>query len=127
MFEIYEKYVKNTQRPCKHKKRNIHTWECMTDIQPTIYIYMQVKALEEQEHAVGKGGVHDIVCWWCQQKRSQRKMIQLKLSASVNRSKLGAILNIGWKCAGEQQPGKNKIKWMVGSFFFHLPTEIANN
>lgn len=100
MFEIYEKYVKNTRRPCKHKKRNIHTCECMTDIQPTtyLYIYMQVKALEEQEqeqeHAVGKGGVHDIVCWWCQHKRSQRKMIQLKLSASVSRSKLGAILNI---------------------------------
>lgn len=62
MFEIHEKYVKNTQPPCKHKKRNIHTCECMTDIPTTNFIYMQVKALEEQEHAVGKGGVHDIVC-----------------------------------------------------------------
>lgn len=76
----------------------------MHDWHTTNFIYMQVKALEEQEHAVGKGGVHDIVCvcWWCQQKRSQRKMIQLKLSGSVNRSKLEAILNIGWKCAGEK-------------------------
>lgn len=120
MLKIHNDHVNIKKGTFTH----VNAW--LTYNQLFIYIYAG-QSSGRTRTAVGKGGVHDIVCWWCQQKRSQRKMIQLKLSASVNRSKLGAILNIGWKCAGEQQPGKNKIKWMVGSFFFHLPTEIANN
>lgn len=99
------KYMKNMLKIHNHhvniKKEHTHMWMHDWHTYNQFYIYAG-QSSEEQEHAVGKGGVHDIVCWWCQQKRSQRKMIQLKLSGSVNRSKLEAILNIGWKCAGEK-------------------------